>query len=445
MRIAYITSGAGGMYCGSCMRDNTLATALTALGHECVLIPTYTPLRTDEPDVSMPRVFFGGISIFLEQKLSVFRSMPGFLDRWLSQPGLLRWVTNTFGMKTRPEDLGALTISMLRGTEGHQSRDVRDLVRWLLDDFRPDLVCLTNILISGLVPELKRRRAVPVICTLQGDDIYLEWLPPDFKRQALELIRQNQPSIDGYLTTSHAYADFMADYLSLPRDSIHVVHPGINARGFEVDPDVLAPHGPGAKGETGTPLTVGYFARICPEKGLQVLADAFHQLLQRPGIPSCQLRAAGYLGDRDRPFLRELQKQAELQGWGDRFTYAGELDHQGKVAFLRSLDVFSVPTTYREPKGLYVLEAWACGLPVVQPRHGSFPELIALSGGGLLVPPQDPRALADALEQLLLNEDLRRSLGERGRSAVRQQFQAHHMAEGTAAVFAAYVNLQRPH
>ncbi len=430
MKIAYITAGAAGMYCGSCLRDNTLAAALIAKGHDCLLIPTYTPIRTDEEDVSIDRVFFGGINVYLEQKSSLFRRMPGFMDRLLSQPGLLRWVSR-FAVKTQPTQLGELTISMLRGAEGHQRREVDKLVSWLAEEVRPEIVCLTNALLSGMVPELKRRLKAPVLCTLQGDDIYLEYLPEPHKQQALELIGTNCRSFDGYLTTSRYYADFMAGYLKLPRERMHVVYPGIRLDGFA---------GRETGGKDGEPLVIGYLARICPEKGLHLLVEAFGLLRQMPEVPACRLRVAGYLGPDNRSFLEDLKKRVEAQGWGQDFEYVGEVNHAGKVAFLRSLDVFSVPTTYREPKGLYVLEAWACGLPVALPRHGSFPELIEATGGGVLVEPEDPGKLAEALRQLLLDPERRELLGQNGRRAVFARYHAMQMADDTLQVFGRYLS-----
>lgn len=425
MRIAYITAGAAGMYCGSCMHDNTLAAALVAKGHDCVLIPTYTPIRTDERDVSLDRVFFGGISIYLEQKSRFFRRMPRWLDRLLSRPGLLRRVAR-FGVKTRPEELGDLTISMLRGMDGNQRLEVERLADWLEGEVRPDIICLTNAILSGMAPELQRRLRVPILCTLQGDDVYLDWLPATHRDQALALIRDNSMAFAGYLTTSHYYADFMAGYLGVPRERTHVVHPGLNLRGFDsanAEENMRDP----------TP-TIGYLARICPEKGLHVLVDALSRLRDLPW----RLRVAGYLGDRDRVYLARIQQQVRNQGWEDRFEHVGEVDHAGKVAFLRSLDLFSVPTTYREPKGLYLLEAWACGVPVVQPQHGSFPELIAATGGGLLVEPDSAASLADGLGALLTDATRRGKLGQSGRAKVHALFTAERMAEETLAVFQRY-------
>src|SRR5689334_3414400 len=188
MRIAYITAGAAGMYCGSCMHDNTLATALIAQGHDALLIPTYTPIRTDEPDVSQHRVFFGGINVYLQQKLALFRHTPWFLDRLLDGPGLLRWVAGS-AVKIDPEKVADLAISMLKGEHGNQRKEVAKLAGWLAADVRPQLVNLTNVLLSGIVHEIKRELGVPVLGTLQGDDIFLEALPEPHRSRALDLIR----------------------------------------------------------------------------------------------------------------------------------------------------------------------------------------------------------------------------------------------------------------
>src|SRR3954468_5382908 len=221
MKIAFITAGAAGMYCGSCMKDNTLVSALARLGHDALLIPTYTPIRTDEEDVSQGRVFFGGINVFLQQKAGLFRYTPGLFDRLLDFPRLLRWVSR-FAVKTRADQLGDLTTSMLQGRSGKQRKEVKKLVRWLAADFRPDVVVLTNVLLSGIVPALKQDWGGPVFGTLQGDDIFLEALPADDRKRAIELIQQNCADVDGYFATSGYYADFMAGYLGLPRGRMDV-------------------------------------------------------------------------------------------------------------------------------------------------------------------------------------------------------------------------------
>ncbi len=427
MRIAYVTAGAAGMYCGSCMRDNTLVAALAAQGHDALLVPIYTPIRTDEDDVSVHQVFFGGINVYLQQNYSVFRHTPRFLDRLLDAPGLLRWVSR-FAVKTQAERLGELTLSMLRGEHGHQRKEVDRLLDWL-SETRPEIVNITNIMLSGIVGELRRRLRVPVLCSLQGDDIYLDFLPEQHRGTAMDLIRQNCSTIDGYVTTSTYYADFMTEYLGLLRERIHVVLPGLNLKG----------HGGPRPERNGEPFTIGYFARICPEKGFHVLAEAFHLLRQSPGVPPVRLRISGYLGAHNLPWFDSLLAKLRERGHGDVVEHVESPDHDSKVRFLQSLDVLSVPTTYREPKGLYVLEALANGVPVVQPRHGSFPELVEATGGGLLVEPDNPGDLAAALRRLADDPSVARELGRKGREAVHTRFTADRMARDTADVYRLYV------
>jgi glycosyltransferase involved in cell wall biosynthesis len=424
MRIVYITAGAAGMYCGSCLRDNTLATALAAQGHEALLVPTYTPITTDEVDVSQKRVFFGGINVYLQQKFGIFRHTPWFLDRLFDGRRLLRWVSR-FAVRTRAEDLGELTVSMLEGENGKQKKEIAKIVDWLAGEIRPEVINLSNVLLGGMAGKLKSRLGVPIVGSLQGDDIYLEALPEPHKSRCLALVREHCQDFAGFIATSHYYADFMAGYLDISREKIHVVHPGINLHG----------HGSQLPAQIGKPFTVGYFARICPEKGLHVLVDAFARLQRMPGMESAQLHVSGWLGENYKKYLAGLGGRVA----GNAMVHKESPDHASKVRFLQELDVLSVPTIYREPKGLYVLEALANGVPVVQPRHGSFPELIEMTGGGLLVNPDDPDDLARGLYALATDGVHREELGRRGKAAIHGRFQAHRMAEDTVSVYRQYL------
>ena len=433
MRIAYITAGAAGMFCGSCLHDNTLVSALRKEGHDALLIPTYTPITTDEEDVSLKRVFFGGINVYLQQKFPVFRGTPWFLDRLLDRRWLLN-LASRFAVKTDAKDLGALQVSMLQGEYGPQRKEIEKLLLWLKDEAKPQIINLTAVLLSGLAPELKERLGVPILASLQGDDIFLESLPPPFHGEALSLIRDNARFIDGFVATSHYYADFMAGYLRLPPERIHVVYPGLNLKGHaaETEPAEL-------RVRQTEPFTIGYFARICPEKGFHQAVEAFRLLRRQPGAPRCRLRVSGWLGANHWAFFERERKKLEHAGLSADFEHMESPDHASKVHFLQSLDVLTVPTVYREPKGLYVLEAWANAVPVVQPRHGSFPELIEATGGGVLVNPEDPADVARALRELLENPQRRAELGRRGLAAVRERFHAAAMAKNTLQVYEKYL------
>lgn len=427
MRIAYVSAGAADMYCGSCLHDNALARALIGLGHDVTLVPTYTPIRTDETAVSIDQVFYGAIGVFLEQRSALFRYVPRVFDRWLASPRLLGWVARRGGA-TDARTLGALTLSVLSGEEGRQRRELERLVAWLRDELRPEIVHLTNSLFLGLARPLRRELGVPVLCSVQGEDLFLGQLPEPYRAQVSRLLVQKAGDANGFIAPSRYYAEHMAGLLAVPRERIHAVSLGISLEGF----------GDGATASAAEPFVVGYLARICPAKGLHVLAEAFRRLAERQGRDRVRLRIAGYLERKDRGYFEEVLRNLRAWGLDGSVEALGEVDRQQKIAFLRGLHVLSVPTTYREPKGRFVLEALAAGTPVVLPRHGAFPELIEATGGGLLVEPEDPAALAGALGELMEDVPRRAELGRLGREAVHRGYNDRVMAEATLDVYRRY-------
>lgn len=424
MKLTYLTAGAAGMFCGSCMHDNTLAAALTRIGVDVQLIPTYTPIRTDEHDVSVDRVFFGGVNVFLQQKYALFRYLPSLLDRLLDQPRLLRWATSR-GIEIDPKELGSLTVSMLRGRHGYQCKEVRRLCQWLAHSACPDLIVMTNLLIGGCIPEIKRRQNVPVLVTLQGDDVFLDALTEPYRQQAMDQIGRLIDSIDGFLVHSQFYAEKMTEYFGLPPERIHRVPLGIDTADFLLLGD------PAERLRADQPRRIGYLARLTREKGFHILVDAFIELRRRSGFEDVQLYAAGWLGNEHRAWAEAEFAKLQVAGLQESFHYVGSVDRAGKLEFLSGLDLFTVPTMYPDPKGLFVLEALAAGVPVVQPDHGAFPELLQQTGGGRLVLPNNPVALADELADLLNQPAQRQSLASAGRQAVLQHFNSHSMAVGT--------------
>ena len=427
MRILQITAGAGGLYCGSCLMDNALATELLARGEDVILLPVYTPTRTDERNVSDGHVFFGGISVYLEQHVPLFRKTPAFLDRLWDKAAVIRAATGR-GISVDPHALGDLTVSTLRGEEGNQAKEFGKLLRHLdeLPDF--DLALIPNALLISLAPALRRALDRPVVCTLQGEDLFLEGLGESHRAQARELISRHAASVDAFVATSDYYADFMATYLDIDRGRIHTVPIGINLDG----------HAPGPDGQGG-PFVIGYFARVAPEKGLHVLAEAYRVLRLERGLAGTRLEAAGYLSPEHRPYLEGIK--ARLREWGLEleFTYHGTLDREAKISFLRGLGALSVPSPYAEPKGLYVLEALANGVPCVQPRHGAFPEVLARTGGGVLFEPNDAGDLADRLLALATDRERARALGRRGAEGVARHHSIARMADRALEVYGSVI------
>ena len=423
MKILSLTAGAGGMYCGSCLRDNALAAELIGRGHDVTLVPLYTPLLTDEPNVTRPDVLFGGISVYLQQHSPVFRKTPRVLDRILDSPRLIKAFADR-SVSTDPRLLGDLTISMLEGAGGALRREFDKLIEWTAGEPVPDVINLTNSMLIALARPLAEAFGRPVCCTLQGEDLFLEGLTEPYRARALDLIRRQIPHVDRFVAVSDYYAGFMARYLQISPAAISVVPLGINMSGFERRASAL-----------DDVFRVGYFARVAPEKGLHVLADAYRRLRQRAGGAHMRLEVAGYLAPGHKAYLAGLRQSLERAGLADEFSYRGAVDRAGKLAFLKGLDVLSVPATYDEPKGIFLLEAMASGVPAVQPRRGGFTEILERTGGGLLVEPDDVESLTEALHTLWRDPALRRQLACRGYDEVRAQYTIQHTADRALAVY----------
>ncbi len=411
------------MYCGSCLRDNALASELLARGHDLLLTPIYTPTRTDERNVSGRHVYFGGISVFLEQHAPLFRYTPRFLDRLWDSEWALRLATKR-QIKVDARSLGELTVSMLRGEQGFQRKEIGKLLDWLETEDRFDVVNLPYTLLIGLAEPLKRMLGSPICCTLQGEDLFLDGLGPPYRQQALDLIREASVHVDVFLPVSRYYLEYMSGYLGVPASKMRLAPLGINLDGYSA-------HRPARSG----PFTIGYFARVAPEKGLHALCEAYRRLRSRPGVGESRLVVAGYLAPEHQPYLEQAVQRMREWGLGGEFEYRGELDRTEKIAFLQSLDVLSVPATYKEPKGIFLLEAMANGVPVVQPRRGAFPEIVEKTGGGLIVDPDDPDALADGLLALWRDPARAAALGAAGAAGVREHYTVGRMADVVEGVY----------
>ena len=289
-------------------------------------------------------------------------------------------------------------------------------MQWLGRDIRPDIVHLNNAMLVGIAHEIGRRLSVPIVCSLSGEDSFLEKLVEPYRSQALAAIRERMADVAAMVAMNGYYADFMAAYLRVPRERIHVVPAGLNLTG----------HGTRQSGKR--PFTIGFVARVCPDKGLHQLAAALTLLAADADLPPVRVLAAGYLDAADRPYLAEIHRQLADDGLADRFQYVGELDRPAKIAFLQSLDLFCLPTVYHESKGLSVLEAWANAVPAVLPAHGAFPEMVSDTSGGVVYDPGDPAALPAALKRMILDPEFSAQCGRGAQRIVRERYNAEVLA-----------------
>ncbi len=500
MTVVHLVAGAGGMYCGSCLQGNTLAAALVKAGEDVAVVPVYTPLHTDEPSQAAGRPVFGGINVYLQERWALFRHTPWFVDRLFDRPTLLRWLGSR-GSSLRAKELGGLTVSMLRGEEGRQRKELDKLIHLLRQDVKPRIVHLANALLIGMARRIRDDLGVPVVCSLTGEDAFLEKLPEPYYSQARAELRRRAGDVTAWIALSRYYAAFMAEYLPADRARIHVVRPGVNLeghgessrgarfhraghvenvphgeeplpgdRGLAPSPQptsiaaptssatVPVPLEPAAGKGTGTEsadvarestqragsepvpagrdtTTLGCLGRVCPDKGLHLLAEAMAKLSREEGLPPMKLRLAGYLDPADRAYLEEVRRRATEDGESSRFEYLGQLERDEKIAFLQSLDVLCAPSVFPESKGVPLVEAWANAVPVVAADHGATGELVADTGGGLVHRPGDAQSLAEALRQLAADPSRAAELGRRGLASVEERYRASHMAEEVMAVY----------
>jgi len=432
MNIIQLTPGAGAMFCGNCFRDNALVAALRKMGHSVTMVPLYLPLTLDEEDQSAQfPIFFGGINVYLEQQSKFFNKTPGWIHSALASRPLLSWAAGK-AAKTRAQDVGEITLSMLRGEEGKQVRELDELLGWLVrTQPKTDIVCLSNALLLGLGRRLKSELRAPLVCTLQGEDSFLDALPAEHRTACSQVLAERARDVDAFIAPSQYFAKVMSERLRLGANRVHIIHNGIDLTGFDR---------PSSLKENSNPHpepVLGFFARMCREKGLDTLVESFILLKKGDGVKNLKLRVGGSCGPSDRILVESLQERLKRENLLKDVEFHPNLDRAEKLRFLRGLTVFSVPALYGEAYGLYLIEAMASGVPVVQPDTAAFPEIVQATGGGILCPPGDPGKLADAIESLLLNPAKAKALGQAGARSVFERFNADSMARECLKVFEA--------
>jgi len=432
MKIVHLTAGAGGRICGSCLHDNTLVRALRARGADAVLVPAYVPTTTDEENVAERRVVMGGVNVWLQQHVPLFRYTPAFLDRLLDARPLLAWLSRRTG-GARAADLGPLTVSAVEGEAGRQRKEVAKLAAWLAADMKPDVVHLSNALLVGLARAVRRATAARIVCTLSGEDIFIDAIPEPHRSQVWRLLRERAADVDRFVALNNAYAAFMGERLGITPGRIEVIPHGVDLAGFPAThPDLAA-----RRRARGGRLVVGYLARACREKGLDILVRALAMLAERHDV---EVVAAGATVAAEAGYVAECARLAKSLGVAGRYRWLGEVDRPGKLALLQSIDVFAMPTAHPEAKGLPVIEAMAAGVPVVAPDHGTFPELIrdgqAAEAAGLVHRPCDPADLARAIGAVLSDPVRAAALGARGHALARERHAAAAMAAAHERLYA---------
>jgi glycosyltransferase involved in cell wall biosynthesis len=394
MKILHIIPGSGdSFYCGNCLRDSKYVPALRALGHDVVKIPMYLPLFANKNEETDAPVFYGAVSIYLKQLYPVFRKAPEWVDNILNAKPMLKLAAK-FSGSTDAKGLEEMTISMLMGEEGLQSEELERMVDWIADHYKPDVIHLSNALLLGLAPTIKKRLNTVLICSLQDEDVWVDVMNHPFREQVWGLMQKAVEHVDGFVAVSDYYAARMKESMKIAPEKLSSIHIGVDPADYFPQPI------------ENKKRIIGYVSRMCHENGLDILVDAFIGLKKRAGFEDVALMITGGSTGVDTKYLNKLKALIKKNNLTDQVHFHEDFSASGLKDFYEKVMVLSVPVRNGEAFGIYLLESMASGVPVIQPALGAFPEIINLSGGGIVYQPNEPSALTQALADTLSNPAL---------------------------------------
>ncbi len=427
MKSIHVLPGSGdNFYCENCVRDNATVRALVRAKEDVVAVPMYLPQIVDRVDeVSSAPVFYGGINSYLQQVSGFFRWTPRWIDRLFDSRWMLKLAAKRAG-SVRARGLGELTLSVMKGAEGRQVKELDRLLRWLDGVERPDLVHLSTPLLMGIGLAIRKRFGIPVVCTVHDEDVWIDAMEEPWRSRCWETMAEGGRDVAAFISLSRWYGDVMRSRLKIDPEKMHVIPVGVDA-------------GPAPSGAAPRPPTIGYLARMAESMGLPTLVDAYLRLKKTEKFKSLRLHLSGGKTADDAPYLEGLRRRLADEGVAADVTFVDEFDPKSRRAFLDRLSVLTVPTPGGVAFGTYILEANAAGVPVVEPRVGSYPELIEAMGGGVLYEPNTADALARALGDLLGDEARRAELGRKGRESVERSFSLATMAQKMTELYRSIV------
>ncbi len=431
MKIVHIIPGSGGsFYCGNCLRDSKYVKALKDLGHQVVKVPMYLPLFDDAHDLNDVPVFYGAVNLYLKQRFPFFRHMPAFVEHALDSKSVLHMAARKAG-STRAKGLEEMTVSMLLGEEGQQKEELERMVDWLVHESKPDVIHLSNALLLGLVRRIKQKMDIPVVCSLQDEDVWVDVMTDKYRSEVWDLMSERGREVDAFISVSDYYAAEIRQKMTVRGEQLFTVHIGVDAADYF--PEEITRKEP----------VIGFLSRLCEENGLAVLVDAFILLKQNEVYGEVKLKLTGGNTADDVHFIKEQKSKIINAGLEKMVLWVDEFEGEERQAFFDSVTVISVPVLNGEAFGLYQLEAMASGIPMVQPSLGAFPEVIGLSGGGLVYSPNDAASLAQALGSVILDTEKLQELSVAGLAGVQQHFDIHEQAKKMVRVYEHVSKIQK--
>jgi len=418
MNIIQIIPGSGGsFYCGNCLRDSKYVDALRKQGHQVVKIPMYLPLFSDEHDITDIPIFYGAISTYLKQVYPIFRKMPDWFEKLLDSKPMMKMAASMAG-STRAKGLEDMTISMLLGEQGEQKEELDKMVNWIAEHCKPDIIHISNALLLGLAKRLKEKTGVPMLCSLQDEDVWVDAMQPKFQKKIWDLMHERAEDVDALVAVSNFFAETMKKRMNLRDEKVHTFYLGVDADDYNFIP------------VKEKPRNIGYISRMCHENGFDIVVDAFIELKKKPGFEDVKLIATGGSTGDDAKYIKEQKRKIRENNLDDSFEIIDEFEGDTRHNFFKKVMLVSVPVRIGEAFGMYLLESMASGVPVVQPALGAFPEIVELSGGGITYMPNSPEKLCETWADLLSNPEKLEKLSNDGYEGTKKKFNIHnHAAE----------------
>ena len=428
MNIIQIIPGSGGsFYCGNCLRDSKYVDALRKQGHQVMKIPMYLPLFSDEHDITDIPIFYGAISTYLKQVYPIFRKMPDWFEKLLDSKPMMRMAASMAG-STRAKGLEDMTISMLLGERGEQKEELDKMVNWIAEHCKPDIIHISNALLLGLAKRLKEKTGVPVLCSLQDEDVWVDAMQPKFQQKIWDLMHERAEDVDALVAVSNFFAETMKKQMNLRDEKMHTFYLGVDADDYHFIP------------VNEKPLNIGYISRMCHENGFDIVVDAFIQLKKKPGFEDVKLIATGGSTGDDAKYIKEQKHKIRENNLEDSFEIIDEFEGDTRHNFFKKVSMISVPVRIGEAFGMYLLESMASGVPVVQPALGAFPEIVELSGGGVTYMPNSPEKLSEIWAELLSDPEKLEKLSHDGYEGTKKKFNIHNHA---AEIIGLYESLRK--
>lgn len=423
MNIVHIIPGSGGsFYCGNCLRDSKYYTSIKQQGHNVLKVPLYLPLFAHDQEQEPVPVFYGAVSIYLKQLYPFFRHAPKWVDSLLNATPVLRQAAKRAG-STRARGLEQMTISMLMGEQGNQSDELDEMIVWLENHYKPDVIHISNALLLGLVPMLKSRLGVPVICSLQDEDVWVDVMSKTNRGKVWDLMSEKGKDVDAFISVSHFFTAFSMEKMNIPAGKIHTLHLG-------VDPDDYK-----FINSLEKDRSIGYLSRMCKENGMDILIDAFLMLKKDPENNDITLYLTGGSTGDDTEYIKIQKKKIKDAGLQEKVVFLQNFEESDRHIFFERVSVLSVPVRNGEAFGIYLTEAMASGIPVVQPALGAFPEIVEASGGGIIYGDNTPVNLADSLHALLSDKKLLGNKSMNARAGVQENFNINMKAASLVEIY----------